>query len=268
MFRQLCIHTPAPLTPDGQCIADQAAETFIISLTPAGRGGDEASSLVASGTALRSEVFWELCRQCRISAGLIPMTQPPTTISDAALGVENCASTATATLPSSLTPLLTSPLESQCGPPFQPMAWRDLTSVMHRPRCWQLASSTISNKTTKMLLRFCQHMTMERSSPVSSLRGSVFPLPMLLKGWVYEVAEASAEVKAEVADPSRYLNPGTPLTRNKRKLVDQLDDPHCRHRRASSIIEALPSSLSVSKRMAVKHWLVTSGPISTHPICL
>jgi hypothetical protein len=55
MFQQLCVHTPAPLTPDRQHIANQAAETFIISLTPAGRGGDEASPLVASGTTLRSE---------------------------------------------------------------------------------------------------------------------------------------------------------------------------------------------------------------------
>jgi hypothetical protein len=35
MFRQLRVHTPAPLTPDGQHAAAQAAETFTISLTPA-----------------------------------------------------------------------------------------------------------------------------------------------------------------------------------------------------------------------------------------
>jgi hypothetical protein len=35
MFRQLQVHTPAPLTPDGQHAADQAAETFTLSLTPA-----------------------------------------------------------------------------------------------------------------------------------------------------------------------------------------------------------------------------------------
>jgi hypothetical protein len=35
MFRQLQVHTPAPLTPDGQRVADQAAETFAISFTPA-----------------------------------------------------------------------------------------------------------------------------------------------------------------------------------------------------------------------------------------
>jgi hypothetical protein len=37
MFRQLRVHTPAPLTPDGQRAAEQAAETFAISFTPAER---------------------------------------------------------------------------------------------------------------------------------------------------------------------------------------------------------------------------------------
>jgi hypothetical protein len=59
---------------------------------------------------------WELRRQHRISAGLLPMTQPPTMISDAVLGVENHKNTATGTLPSSLTPLSTSPLNPSVGP--------------------------------------------------------------------------------------------------------------------------------------------------------
>jgi hypothetical protein len=55
MFRQLRVHTPAPLTPDGQRAADQATETFTLSLTPAGRGSDEAGLGVAQGPATRSE---------------------------------------------------------------------------------------------------------------------------------------------------------------------------------------------------------------------
>jgi hypothetical protein len=51
MFRQLRVHTPAPLTPDGQRVADQTAEMFTISLTPARRGGDEASLVLASSSA-------------------------------------------------------------------------------------------------------------------------------------------------------------------------------------------------------------------------
>jgi hypothetical protein len=43
MFRSLRVHTPAPLTPDGQCIASQASETFAILFTPAERQGGEAS---------------------------------------------------------------------------------------------------------------------------------------------------------------------------------------------------------------------------------
>jgi hypothetical protein len=55
MFRQLRVHTPAPLTPDGQRAAEQAAETFAISFTPAERRGDQASASLESGTALGSE---------------------------------------------------------------------------------------------------------------------------------------------------------------------------------------------------------------------
>jgi hypothetical protein len=37
MFRQLRVYTPAPLTPDGQRVADQANEMFTVSFTPAER---------------------------------------------------------------------------------------------------------------------------------------------------------------------------------------------------------------------------------------
>jgi hypothetical protein len=55
MFRQLRVHTPAPLTPDGQQAADQANETFAISFTPAERPGDQAGSGLEPGTATGSE---------------------------------------------------------------------------------------------------------------------------------------------------------------------------------------------------------------------
>jgi hypothetical protein len=55
MFRQLRVHTPAPLTPDGQRIADQAAETFAVSYTPAERRGGQAGTSVELGAAARSE---------------------------------------------------------------------------------------------------------------------------------------------------------------------------------------------------------------------
>jgi hypothetical protein len=51
MFRQLRVHTPAPLTPDGQHAADQANETFIISFTPAERRGGQTSAGMESGAA-------------------------------------------------------------------------------------------------------------------------------------------------------------------------------------------------------------------------
>jgi hypothetical protein len=44
MFRQLRVHTPAPLTPDGQRAAQQALEMFAVSFTPAERRGDQAGT--------------------------------------------------------------------------------------------------------------------------------------------------------------------------------------------------------------------------------
>jgi hypothetical protein len=55
MFRQLRVHTPAPLTPDGQRVADQANEMFAISFTPAERRGSQASAGLESGATARPE---------------------------------------------------------------------------------------------------------------------------------------------------------------------------------------------------------------------
>jgi hypothetical protein len=76
---------------------------------------------------------------------------------------------------------------------------------------------------------------------------------------VYATEEVGVEVKAEVTDPSQYLMPDTLLTCSKLKHMSQLDDPYRRHHRASSIIEALPTSPSISKRTAVLYQLDTSG---------
>jgi hypothetical protein len=51
MFQQLRVHTPAPLTPDGQRAADQANETFTVSFTPAERRRDQAGVGMELGTA-------------------------------------------------------------------------------------------------------------------------------------------------------------------------------------------------------------------------
>jgi hypothetical protein len=55
MFRGLRVHTPTPLTPDGQHAACQINETFAVSLTPAERRGGQASPSLESGTIARSE---------------------------------------------------------------------------------------------------------------------------------------------------------------------------------------------------------------------
>jgi hypothetical protein len=207
--------------------------------------------------------LWELRRQRRLDQGLIPMTQPPTMISDDALAVGNSENIATDILPSFQTLHSTSPLtplESQCQDPFRPTAWQDFTSVVRRPRCWQLTSSTALTKTTKMPLRFRQHTTTGKSSRGSWPKDSASQLTSLLKGWVYATEEVGAAVKAKVTDPSQYLMPDAPLTCSQLKSIAQLDDPHHRHRRASSITEALLSSHSASAtNTAVKHRRVTSA---------
>jgi hypothetical protein len=193
------------------------------------------------------------------------------TISDTALAVGNSENTVTGTRPSFLTHHSTSlqtPLKSHCQDPFRPTVWRDLTSVVRRPQHWQLASLTVLSKTTKMPLHFRQRTTMEKSLRELLPKGLASHPTSLLKGWVYATEEVGTEVKAEVTDPSKYLMPDAPLTHSQLKSASQLDDPLRRHRWASSITEALPSSLSVSKRTAVRHWLVTSGHTSMPQIHL
>jgi hypothetical protein len=55
MFQQLRVHTPAPLTPDSQRAAQQAAEMFIISLTPAERRGDQTGASLEPGAVTGSQ---------------------------------------------------------------------------------------------------------------------------------------------------------------------------------------------------------------------
>jgi hypothetical protein len=55
MFRGLRVHTPAPLTPDGQHATRQAGETIAVSFTPAERRGSQAGSGLESGTTAGSE---------------------------------------------------------------------------------------------------------------------------------------------------------------------------------------------------------------------
>jgi hypothetical protein len=123
------------------------------------------------------------------------------------------------------------------------------------------------SKTTKIPLRFRQSTTTAKKSRVSSLRDSDSTKPSLPKGWVYEVGEVVEGVKVEVVDPGKYQMLDAPLTRHKRRILEvedaQLQDPYRRHHRASSTIEALPTSHSASKITAAKRRRGTSGPIST-----
>jgi hypothetical protein len=197
------------------------------------------------------------------------MTQPPTTISDAALDVENNISTAMGTPPSSqIHPSISRQpnLESQCQDPFRPTAWQGLTSIMRKPQRWQLTSSA-PLKTTKIPARFHHPTTMEVRSRISSLRGSDSTKSSLPKGWVYEAEEARIGVKTKVVDLGKYQMLDAPLTRHKHKWLEiedaQLHNPYCQHRWASNITGAPPIFHSASTKTAVKRWRGISGPILT-----
>jgi hypothetical protein len=257
--------TPLPLSPLTASASLTRPMTRLLFCSPLPKGEGVKQALAWNQEQLLDlRQLWEQRRQRRISRGLIPMTHPPTMISDAALAVGNSENTATVTPLSSQTPLSTShltPLESHCQDPFRPMAWRDLTSVVWRPRCWQLASPPVLGKTTKMPLRFCQSTTTGKSSCRLLPKVLASQPPPLPKGWVYAAEEVGEEVKAEVIDPSLYQIMSGPLTRNHAK---SLADPHRRLHRALSITEDWHSFPSVSELTpAVKHRRVTSGPIST-----
>jgi hypothetical protein len=159
--------------------------------------------------------LWELRRQRRIAARLIPMARPPTAISDDVLDVENNSSIVTGTPPLFPIPLSTSPqhnLEFQHKEPFWPTAWHNLTSIVCRPQRWQLDSLIPLSKTTKIPLKYRQPTTTKGSSHVSLQKDSVSPRPKLPKGWVYTVEEVRCEVKTEVVprpvpDTRRPANP-------------------------------------------------------------
>jgi hypothetical protein len=216
MFRQLRVHTPTPLTPDGQHAAQHLTASTplnkpmkrLLFRSPLPKGEGIKQVLAWNREQLLDlRRLWELRRQQRITNGLIPMAQPPLMISDSALGVENKTSTATGTPQSSQTPHLISPLDSHCGAPFSLTAWRGLTSIVRKPQHWQLTLS-MPSKTTKMPLRFRRPTTMAGSSRVSSPRALGSTKPSLPKGWVYVPEEVRTEVKVEVADPNLYRTVG------------------------------------------------------------
>jgi hypothetical protein len=188
-------------------------------------------------------------------------------ISNAALAVGNSENTATVTPLSSQTHPSTShltPLESHCQDPFRLTVWQDLTSVVQRPRRWQLASPPVSGKTTKMPLRFRQSATTGKSSHRLSPKVLASQPPPLPKGWVYAAEEVGEEVKAEVIDPSLYQIMSAPVTRSQLNHAKSLADPHRRLRWALSITEGWPSFPSISELTpAVKHRRITSGHTST-----
>jgi hypothetical protein len=188
-------------------------------------------------------------------------------ISDTVLNVENRIRTVT-DIPLSYPTLASiSPQhnpDSQLRGLFLPVAWCDLTSIMRKPWRWQVTCLMPLSKVVKMPLRFRHPTTTLGSSHASLLKDSASLRPKLPKGWVYAMEEVHTKVKTEVVNPGQYLILDALLTCNKcKRLDDPLKDPYHRHHWALNITEALPISPSISKKTAVKYWLVTSVPILT-----
>ena len=105
---------------------------------------------------------------------------------------------------------------------------------MKTPQRWRLSSSVLSEKTTKMPLKYRQLTLREKSLP---------------KGWVYD--EDAEVVKTEaLADPSLYELTRPRLTRAQR----QLEERRHRLRRVTSTTEGRTTSPSRSPTtMGVPH---------------
>jgi hypothetical protein len=261
MFRQLWVHTPAPLTPDGQWVADQAAETFALSFTPAEGQRSQASPGLEQGATTGLEA----------AVGATPTT-PHRRRSDSngsatAQDLRQCTRCGeqnqychghTPIIPNAsldLPPRL--PLQASVQP--DGVARINLNCAL----ATVLASRLINAlKNTKMPLRFRHPSTTEKKSRTSSRRASESSKPSLPKGWVYVPEEVEVKVEAKVIDPSQYQMLDTPC-RSKHKALGPPEESHPQSRQASNTIEALPSYHSVSgTSMAVKHLRVTSTPTS------
>jgi hypothetical protein len=180
MFRQLRVHTPAPLTPDGQRAAEQAAETFAVSYTPAERRGGQASASLEPGAATGPEAT------LGAPSAAMNISRAPSYDSATNDDLRRCArcgeqhvSTVMGTPPSSQIHPSTSPhpnLELQCQDPFWPTAWRGLTSIVRKPQRWQLTSSA-PLKTTKIPARSSASIQLRRRRNLAYPRRGAWTRP-------------------------------------------------------------------------------------------
>ena len=165
--------------------------------------------------------------KARVAQGMIPISRTTSQTLDRALEDVDQWSIATDTTPPHLRryqhrehPYL-SDLQ-----PNDPKAWPRFVSTMKTPQRWRLSSSVLSEKTTKMPLKYRQPTPREKSLP---------------KGWVYD--EDAEAVKTEaLADSSLYELTRPRLTRAQR----QLEERRHRLRRVTSTTEGRTTSLSQS----------------------
>jgi hypothetical protein len=258
MFRQLRVHTPAPLTPDGQRAAEQASETFAISFTPAERRGGQAGSGVEQGTAPGLEA----------TLGATPTTphrrRTDSNGSATSHDLRQCA---------------------RCGEqnqychghtPFIPNASLDL------PPRLPLRATVQPDGVARVNLNRAQ-ATALASRLIDALEDhqDAAPVPTV-QDYGEEIARIVAEglgidhavaakglgvpeeVEVEVTDPKRYQLFAAPLTCGKRKALGPPEEFHLPSQPASNTIEAWASFHSVSETStAAKCRRVTSAPTST-----
>jgi hypothetical protein len=230
MFQQLRVHTPAPLTPDGQHATSQANETFTVSFAPAERQGDQTGSHLEPGAATGS------VEALGATTTMVHRQRSDPDDSSTNDDLRHCARCGeqreychghTPIIPNPSLNLPPNPPRVSVSGSVPPNSVVRFNLSRAQATVWQLTLSTALSKMVKIPLRFRHHTTSGTNSRKSSPKALVSHLPSLPKGWVYEPEEVSVEVKAKVVDPSQYLTLGVPLTCSKRKHADQLDDPHC-----------------------------------------
>ena len=165
--------------------------------------------------------------KARVAQGMIPIGQTTSRTLDRALEDVDQWSIATDTTPPNLRryqhrehPYLSDLQPTSHG------AWPRFVSTVKTPQRWRINSSVLSEKTTKMPLKYRQPTPREKSLP---------------KGWVYD--EDAEVVKTEDhANPSLYELTRPRLTRAQRQLAERRH----RLRRATSTTGELTTSPSPS----------------------
>jgi hypothetical protein len=267
MFRQLRVHTPAPLTPNGQHVADQAAEMFAVSFTPAKGRGNQASVGLEPGTTGGPEAT------LGAPSATPHISQAPSYDSATNNDLRCCARCGeqhqyclghTPVIPN---PSLDLPPAQPRVPVSGPVPAHCMARVnLNRAQATVLAANLISalenNEDSGALLPAYNY------EEITSILAEGLGLDqvILAEGLGLRGGGGPHQGQNRGGRPRKYQMLDAPLTCHKHKLLEiedvQQHDPYCQHRQASNTTGVPPTFHSASKKMAAKRRRSTSGPIS------